>query len=561
MVISTRTVDCSTTSRRTHRARGVRLALIGASLLGMFACSGAPTGAPGTPVVTPVATRVVLNVSAAQITAGLTTTLTATVRDQRDSLMLGQVIVWSTSNAAVATVGSDGLVRGLAAGTATIVATSGAAAAQAVITVVGVPSGPASEFQTSVPPIDLNVILARPTATAVTASVYSGAERDVTISWEPDGGSVVKHVVPGRATDVELTGLSADRSYSYQVTAAGAAVQGQFRTARAPGSTFRFVMQADSHLDGNSDTRIYTNTLSNMVADAPDFLVDLGDTFMTDKYPNYQDAAAQYYAQRHYLGLTGRTIPLFLVQGNHDGELGWLLTVAPWAADMRTRYFPSVNANGFYSSQLTARNYYAWSWGDATFIVLDPYAATLTQPSRAPSNWAWSLGREQYDWLQAVLQRTTTAYTFVFLHNLVGGQGSEGRGGAEASRFWEWGGLNADGSAGFATQRAGWSKPIHDLFVQYKVSAVFHGHDHLYVHQERDGIAYQEVPQPSFARENATASAADYGYLSGTLLGSSGHLRVTVTPAKATVEYVRSRLTAGNGDVVDRYDIRPASQR
>ena len=146
----------------------------------------------------------------------------------------------------------------------------------------------------------------------------------------------------------------------------------------------------------------------------------------------------------------------------------------------------------------------------------------------------------------------------MFLHNLVGGSGSEGRGGTEASRFWEWGGANADGSAGFATQRAGWAKPIHDLLVQYKVSAVFHGHDHLYVHQERDGVAYQEVPQPSFARENSIASAVDYGYLSGTLLGSSGHLRVTVSPAKATVEYVRSRLTAGNGDVVDRYDIAPA---
>jgi hypothetical protein len=523
----------------------------------MVACAASPT----TVAFSPTATRIVLSATSSQITVGLTTTLTATVRDQRDSVMSAQIIAWSSSNPAVATVSSSGVVRGVSAGAANIVATSGTASAQAAVTVIGVPSGPPSEFQTSVPPIDLNVILARPTATSVTASVYSGTERDVTVTWEPGAGSVVRHVVPGRATDVELTGLSADRAYTYQVAAVGASVQGQFRTARPSGASYRFVMQADSHLDGNSDTRIYANTLANMVADAPDFLIDLGDTFMTDKYPNYQDAAAQYYAQRHYLSLTGRTVPLYLAQGNHDGELGWMLTIAPWAADMRTRYFPTVNANSFYSSNVSPRNYYAWVWGDATFIVLDPYSGTLTQPSRAPNNWAWSLGREQYDWLNALLQRTTTQYTFVFLHNLVGGQGSEGRGGAEASRFWEWGGQNADGSAGFATQRAGWAKPIHDLFVQYKVSAVFHGHDHLYVHQERDGIAYQEVPQPSFARENATASAVDYGYLSGTLLGSSGHVRVTVTPAKATVEYVRSRLTAGNGDVVDRYDIKPASQR
>ena len=170
----------------------------------------------------------------------------------------------------------------------------------------------------------------------------------------------------------------------------------------------------------------------------------------------------------------------------------------------------------------------------------------------------WTLGREQYDWLVGVLQRNTSPYTFVFLHHLVGGNGTDARGGSEASVFFEWGGKNLDGTSGFASNRAGWSKPIHDLFVQYKVSAVFHGHDHLYVHQERDGIAYQEVPQPSFAREGQTSSAVDYGYLSGTLQASSGHLRITVTPARATVEYIRSRLTAGNGGVVDSYTIAPA---
>lgn len=540
---------------RSTIARRLARALVASTALA--ACASHSTGV----AAAPVATRVVLNMNAAQITAGLSIPLSATVRDQRDSVLAAAPVEWSSSNVAVATISATGVVRGIGAGNATMTAKSGNVSAQGTVTVIGVPIAPPSEFQTAVAPIDLNVILARPTASSVTASVYSGVERDVTLAWEPGGSPVTRHVVPGRAAEFEVTGLSADRQYSYSVSGSGATVQGQFRTARSAGATYRFVMQADSHLDGNSDVRIYANTLANMTADAPDFLVDLGDTFMTDKYPNFQDAAAQYYAQRHYLGLVGRNMPVYLVQGNHDGELGWLGTVAPWAADSRTRYFPAVNAGTFYSSNTAPRNYYAWTWGDATFIVLDPFVATLTQPSRAPNNWAWSLGREQYDWLQALLQRTNTAYTFVFLHNLVGGQGSEGRGGAEASRFWEWGGLNPDGSNGFAAQRPGWSKPIHDLFVQYKVSAIFHGHDHLYVHQERDGVAYQEVPQPSFARENATSSAVDYGYLSGTLLGSSGHVRVTVSPTKATVEYVRSRLTAGNGDVVDRYDIKPASQR
>ncbi|MEI8259197.1 MAG: metallophosphoesterase, partial [Deltaproteobacteria bacterium] len=219
---------------------------------------------------------------------------------------------------------------------------------------------------------------------------------------------------------------------------------------------------------------------------------------------------------------------------------------------------PQPGANSFYNSALTPRNYFAWTWGDATFIVLDPYGFTTNKPTNAGSAWAWTLGKEQYDWLTGVLQKNTSSYTFVFIHNLVGGAGFEARGGSEASVYNEWGGANADGTSGFAAQRPGWAKPIHDLLLQYKVTAMFHGHDHLYVHQERDGIAYQEVPQPSLGREANTSSAAGYSYATGTLLPSSGHLRVTVTPAKATVEYVRSSLTSGNGTVVDRYDLKPA---
>ena len=84
--------------------------------------------------------------------------------------------------------------------------------------------------------------------------------------------------------------------------------------------------------------------------------------------------------------------------------------------------------------------------------------------------------------------------------------------------------------------------PIHQLLVQNKVNAVFHGHDHLFVKQELDGIVYQEVPQPSTARYDSTTNAKEYGYVSGDVLGGPGHLRVTVSPSNVKVEYVRSYL-------------------
>jgi hypothetical protein len=149
----------------------------------------------------------------------------------------------------------------------------------------------------------------------------------------------------------------------------------------------------------------------------------------------------------------------------------------------------------------------------------------------------------------------------VFIHHLAGGGDREARGGVEASYFFEWGGANRDRSPGFAAHRFGWAAPIHDLLAAQHVTAVFHGHDHLYVRQERDGIVYQETPQPGQARGNTTDSAKEYGYLSGTLLGGSGHLRVSVSPTGAVVGYVRSRLSEKNALVMDRYTLQPAKVR
>ena len=171
------------------------------------------------------------------------------------------------------------------------------------------------------------------------------------------------------------------------------------------------------------------------------------------------------------------------------------------------------------------------------------------------------LARRSTEWVEATLRSSRARFTFVFIHHLVGGGSREARGGAEASVFFEWGGANRDGSKGFAAHRPGWPMPIHDLLVSQRVAAVIHGHDHLYVRQERDGVVYQEVPQPGNARGDATGSAREYGYLSGTVLGSSGHLRVSVTPSGAVVEYVRARLGGGNAEVADCYTLKPAGGR
>nr|MBP7688855.1 hypothetical protein [Thermoflexales bacterium] len=213
----------------------------------------------------------------------------------------------------------------------------------------------------------------------------------------------------------------------------------------------------------------------------------------------------------------------------------------------------------FYSGG-AQQSYYAWTWGAALFIVLDPYTFTPAQRGTG-DNWIRTLGDEQYAWLKRTLETSDAQWKFVFVHQLVGGEGKDGRGGVEAAPYFEWGGQNVDGTWGFDQYRSGWAMPIHQLLVAHQVTAVFHGHDHLFVKQELDGIVYQAVPQPSSARANATDSAANYGYVSGDVLGSPGYLRVTVTPEQVKIEYVRTYLPEKpdqqNGQVDYTYTLAP----
>jgi len=309
--------------------------------------------------------------------------------------------------------------------------------------------------------------------------------------------------------------------------------------AFAEGS-FTFTITADSHLDEHTDLAVYQQTLKNAAADKPVFHVDLGDTFMSEKHTNRTDAAKQYLDQRRYFNLLGTQ--LHLVIGNHDGESGRYLdgttnNLAVWSRSMRVRYFPEPLAKD-------GRNYFAWQHGNALFIALDPYWFTPRQ-RRNDDNWTRTLSAEQYQWLKRTLETSKVAFKFVFIHQLIGGLEKAGRGGVEIAPFFEWGGKNPDGTDVFKTKRSGWPMPIHQLLVTNRVNIVFHGHDHLYAKQDLDGIVYQEVPQPGDPK-GSTRSAAEYGYKSGVILGSSGYLRVNVSANETKVEYVRPNKSAAH---------------
>jgi hypothetical protein len=206
------------------------------------------------------------------------------------------------------------------------------------------------------------------------------------------------------------------------------------------------------------------------------------------------------------------------------------------------------------------QNYYAWEWGDALFVALDPYwYSGSTRGGREP--WNMTLGRTQYEWLVGTLRGSKARFKFVFIHQLIGGLDAGGRGGAEAAGLYEWGGRDAVGNDTFSKERPGWAAPVHRLLVETGVRIVFHGHDHFFARQELDGVVYQLVPQPAH-RNFRNHQAAEYGYQKGNFLPNSGHLLVRVAPEGVTVRYIRTgdarmlRHGIRNGEAAFTYECR-----
>lgn len=420
-------------------------------------------------------------------------------------------------------------------------------------------------------------LLGRPADTSVVVNVVPARTLEVLVEAGPVGAERV--VVParvlaaGQPVALVLGGLPPGAACAYRLqwrepgtSALNVGPWRAFRTQATPDASFTFTVQADSHMDENSLAEQYARTLDNIRLDAPDFHVDLGDTFMCEKHseplvtqvlPAADEATVlrRYAWERGNFGRLEGAVPLLLVNGNHDGELGSFLRgtgddLATWTTRARQRYFPVPVPGDIYTGDVRVLPFvgqrgafYAFTWGPALFVMLDPFWDTTQRLSM--SGWSITLGPAQYAWLAATLRASPARFKFVFLHNLVGGLDGQQRGGVEAAPWFEWGGRELDGGYTFPQRRAGWEKPIHPLLVETRVTAVFHGHDHLYAHQVLDGIVYQEVPQPS-TRNTMSGSilAAEYHYDAGTILSSAGHLRVAVTPAEVRCEYVRSWVPA-----------------
>ena len=412
-----------------------------------------------------------------------------------------------------------------------------------------------------------SIILGRPTDKSISVSLLFDQNTDFYIEYGTSAQTYTKtsstyFSSANQTYTVSLSDLTVNTKYYYRlryknnaVTSFNASTEYFFQTQRNKGEVFIFTVESDEHLYDKKGIRsMYQVTLNNQALDKPDFMLSLGDIFGDDHYPTTitsNDLNLLHKDYRQYLGAICHSIPFYISLGNHEGENDFYLNQNPpnnlavWGTYWRKYYYPNPSPNSFYSGNMdnepygigSPENYYAWTWGDALYVVLDVYRYQNVNSDK-PQNWDWSLGLKQYTWLKSTLETSTAKYKFVFAHHIRG----QGRGALTNAKLFEWGGYEADGKTyGFDKNRPGWGKPIHQLFKDNGVNIFFQGHDHLFAHEVLDGIHYQEVPMPSDSTYMIGKLANADAYTSDTLDGT-GHIKVTVSSTCVKVDYVKAYL-------------------
>ena len=189
------------------------------------ATSGGKSGSAAVKVEEAVAS-IELSQTTATVVAGQSIKLTATPKDA-DGEAITRAVTWSSSDTKIVSVSSDGMLTGVAPGTAKVTATSGDKSVEAEITVV--------------PPV-ASITLNMTTGTLLTAETVqltatlkdaSGAELTRTVAWQSDAPAVaivdanglVTALTPGTATiTATCEGLLANAVITVKARVAAVAV-------------------------------------------------------------------------------------------------------------------------------------------------------------------------------------------------------------------------------------------------------------------------------------------------------------------------------------------------
>ncbi len=268
--------------------------------------------------------------------------------------------------------------------------------------------------------------------------VVNVGPRSATVAWLIQSSEAKLGVKPGdlsrsapvlHVEKVNYAGLQPGTTYYYDVLGQEAG-KGSFHTPPAGPADFKFVVYGDTR----TRHEFHRKVVAAIVKTAPDFVVHTGDLVAdgsdTAMWPTFFEI------EKDLL----RNTAFYPALGNHERN----------------------NAQ-FYEFFDVKTPYYSFNWGSAHFTILNSDLGNAGFSAQAKDQF-WS---EQRAWLEEDLRRNQKAdLRFVVFHHPPFTAVKSRQGG------------NREVQA------------LVPLFEQYKVAAVFSGHDHNYQHHLKDGVHY-----------------------------------------------------------------------
>lgn len=203
---------------------------------------------------------------------------------------------------------------------------------------------------------------------------------------------------------------------------------------------FSFVVLGDNRAGDPACDAVYQKLIAAAIEGKPDFIVNTGDQI--DKPGNLE------HWKRFWELSKNVSMPYFTTVGNHDAHVE--------VAGSEAAYKAQVDLPG-------NEIYYSFAAGNALFVVLDSYIKGEDK----------RITGEQFRWLESVLASAGQKHKFVFVHHpLFPEQGKGKHYGNSLDRYKE--------------ER----DRLQGLFKKHNVSAVYTGHEHLYLRKTVDGIPH-----------------------------------------------------------------------
>jgi uncharacterized protein YjdB len=372
-----------------------------------------------TATAVPVAT-VTVSPASPSVQRGSTVQLTATVRDAGGNVLSDRAVSWSSSNNAAATVSGTGLVTGVAAGSATVTATSEGKSGSSTVAVTDPPPPPPPPAVASVTVAPTSATVERGSTVQLTATVRDASGNVLTgraVSWTSSntsaatvsGSGLVTGVAAGSAT---VSATSEGKSGSSNVTITEPPPP---PPPPPPGSSATLLAAGDIAYcdeDGDEQTAALLDNLAGTI-------ITLGDMAYEDgTLAEFQNCYGPSWG-RH----KARTRPS---PGNHE--------------------YHSSNAQGYFdyfgaAAGEVGKGYYSFDLGDWHIIALNYYVST-------------SSSSPQITWLKADLAANQKKCVLAYWHR---------------PRF-------SSGHHGSSTSPNAFVQPLYDA----GADVVLVSHDHIY---------------------------------------------------------------------------------